>query len=606
MALAAGVLAICAFAARTAPCWGLFIFVALTAFPVWLYRTEYLLLRRRLVLSGVSLPQSRMRLLLWKGQLTRGFQVIVSVLLAWLLLVLVSPLAEEHWYALTADSVLLGLMIGPVTRRLQGDITPGHLGAVARRWPLFLINGFVLTAAIVSLDFYIVGTPDTRHMEWHRVAEQAFATVNADSGCVLWGISAGFLAAAEALSWHGSSLIIPSLPDRTTMLIGWLFFLLRAGTVAYLFTALLLGVALIVEERDPRRRARARESTVSRAFFLTIVLLALPFFYAAIKLGQVDPSALVNRVGDVAQSIDPCQMNPARRAQLIARLDADVSRERQHTLRQIDSTIDRELERVFEQLEMNVDGYLDWYFTVAGEYQRLAAVFAEDVTSAMTRKLEEHLLAGSDFDARLSHLKRRLDQIPAERFAALIPHLGTRVEQVPCDVGSMHVAALTDLDADKLRASAAATSGAGAGILASKALAKKTAAAVAGKVAAKKSLQTGATLASKTLAKKGTSSALSAWVGTSVCAPTGPVAILCGITAGVATWLAVDTALVELDETLSRDEMRAEILKTLDEQKAALGERLKRTHHARVDQMAARVNDAVQRTFIPYSDGVHP
>jgi hypothetical protein len=604
MALAAGVLVICALAANTTPCWGLFIFIALTAFPVWLYRTEYLLLKRRLVLSGVSLPESRMRLLLWKGQLTRGFQVIVSVLLAWLLLVLVSQLAEEHWYALAADSVLLGLMIGPVTRSLKGDITPGHLGAVARRWPLFLINGFVLTAAIVSLDFYIVGTPDTRHMVWHRVAEQAFATVNADSSCVLWGISAGFLAAAEALSWHSSSLIIPSLPDETTMLIGWLFFLLRAGTVAYLFTALLLGVALIVEKRDPRQRPHARKSTLSRAFFFTIVALALPFFYAAIKLGQIDSSAFVDGVGDVARSMNPCQMNPAKRAQLIAGLDEDVSREREHAVRQIDSTTDRELERIFDRLEMNVDDYLDWYFTVAGEYQRLATVFAEDATAAMSRKLEEHLFAGSDFDARLSHLKRTLDQLPMERFATLITDFGARIDQVPCDVGPMHVAPLTDLDADKLRVSAAVTTGVGAGILASKALAKKTAAAVAGKLAAKKSVQTGATLASKTLAKKGTSSALSAWMGTSVCAPTGPVAILCGITAGVVTWFAVDTALVELDETLSRDEMRAQIMKALDEQKAALSAQLKRTHHARVDQLAARVSNAVQSTFLPYRDGM--
>ena len=165
-------------------------------------------------------------------------------------------------------------------------------------------------------------------------------------------------------------------------------------------------------------------------------------------------------------------------------------------------------------------------------------------------------------------------------------------------------APLTELDRDALRASAAATGGVGTGIVVSKALAKKTAATVAGKLAAKKSFQTGAALASKTLAKKGASSLLSAGIGTALCAPSGPVAILCGVTAGLVTWLSVDKALVELDEALNREDMRADLLEVLAEQKTALGEQLKQKHYAAVDAMAARVNDAVQRTFVPYDDGV--
>jgi cell division FtsZ-interacting protein ZapD len=80
------------------------------------------------------------------------------------------------------------------------------------------------------------------------------------------------------------------------------------------------------------------------------------------------------------------------------------------------------------------------------------------------------------------------------------------------------------------------------------------------------------------------------------------MAIICGVTAGLATWLAVDKALVELDEALNREEMRADILKVLDEQKAVLGTQLKLKHYARVDHMAAQVNAAVQRTFVPYHD----
>jgi hypothetical protein len=285
-------------------------------------------------------------------------------------------------------------------------------------------------------------------------------------------------------------------------------------------------------------------------------------------------------------------------------LDGQVDAERLRAKQDVDSSLDQGLERIFLRVEQGVDGYLDWYYTVFGEYQRLAAVFAEDMTVAMAEKLEEYLFAQSDFDAQLGRLDRELEQDSAERFAAMAPRLNAELDKAACDVGGLVLTPLAELDRDTLRASAAATSGVGAGIVASKALAKKTAAAVAAKLAAKKSFQTGAALTSKTLAKKGSSSLLSAGLGTALCAPSGPVAIVCGVTAGLVTWLTVDKALVELDETLNREDMRADILEVLAEQRAVLGEQLRQKHHARIDNMAARVNAALQKTFIPYGDGM--
>ena len=99
---------------------------------------------------------------------------------------------------------------------------------------------------------------------------------------------------------------------------------------------------------------------------------------------------------------------------------------------------------------------------------------------------------------------------------------------------------------------------------------------------------------------------MSAGLGVTLCAPAGPLAILCGVTAGLATWLAVDKALIELDESIYREEMRADILEVLAEQRALLGEQLKQKHYMHVDRLAGQMNDALQKTFIPYSDGMAP
>ena len=190
----------------------------------------------------------------------------------------------------------------------------------------------------------------------------------------LIGSAIGLLAAVEALSWHTSELIIPNLPDLTAKIIAWSFFLLRAAGVAYFYTALLLGVGALLEKREARQRGQATEGTIARAFLLTIIVLAMPFFYAAIKLSAVDPAVFESGVEGAAGLINPCKPNDAARERLTARLDRQVDNERRKALHDVDTSVDQGLERIFSDVEKGVDSYLDWYFTVFGEYQRLAAV----------------------------------------------------------------------------------------------------------------------------------------------------------------------------------------------------------------------------------------
>ena len=532
---------------RPAPCWGLFLLVSLVCWPIWRYRIEYLLFRRRLVLDGVTQSASLARRVLWKGKLTKVLQVVVSLCLAWLLLMLVFQLSLQHWWVLAADSVFLALVYIPVTRGLAGTISTQHLGAVARRWPLFFLNGLVLTAAFMLLDFAVVGAPDTRQLAWNTLAEQTYLTHYSHAGCVLWGVSAGSAAVIEALAWHGSQLVIPNLPDMSTKIIVWTFFLLRAATVAWLFTAMLLGVSVMLERRALQQDGHKSGSTLSRAFIITILLLALPFFYAVVVLDELDPADFEYDGQDASVLLEPCKQDTGQREQLHAKLDSDVETKRQQAIQTIDERVSEELDVLFTDIEQGVDRYLDWYFTVIGEYQRLAAVFTADVAQTMREQLEKHLFADSDFDVQLGMLDGDLEQMTTERFAQLAPQLRQELAGANCNIGQLSLTSLSELDHDTLRASVAATSGIGAGIVTSKVLAGKTTAAVVGKVAAKKSFQTGAALATKTLAKKGSSTLLSAGAGAAICAPTGPVAILCGVTAGLITWFTVDKVLVELE-----------------------------------------------------------
>jgi len=586
------------------PCWGVFLMLALASWPIWWQRVEYFLFRRQLVLEGAMQPGSRIRKVFWKGSLMRTVQVLAALLFATLLLAFLSRLGVYHWLMLAIDVPVIVMVHELANRRLASTVRGEYRGIVARRWPVLFVNGLLLTLAFMLTDFYLAGVIDTRSFSWQELARISFFGSVDVSACLLWGVVSGAVATLEMLAWHGSQIIIPGLPDLNMQYIAWGAFLLRAATVAWLYTVLLLGVTSLLERRAAGRPAGTAGNTVSLVFLTTILFLAVIFYAASLGLARVleDMQAPVETLEPAASG--DCRPDPVARAQLIAQLDDEIAATRAESIDLVSSQAGESINALFADVGQGVDSYLDWYFTVLGEYQRLAAVFSADVAVTMREQLYIHLFADSDFDRRLGELDDELADMATDRFVALTPQLSdsiTRADCMPDDLVSLPSATLGH---DSLRASVAAGSGVGVGLVTSKLLASKTTSAVVAKVAAKKSFQTGAAVVSKTLAKKGSSTLLSTGVGTAICAPTGPVAILCGVTAGLVTWFSVDKALVELDEAMNREEMRADIMAVLDEQRQILTGQLVDRHIIRIDRMAEHVDQTIDRIFIPASDGL--
>jgi hypothetical protein len=273
--------------------------------------------------------------------------------------------------------------------------------------------------------------------------------------------------------------------------------------------------------------------------------------------------------------------------------------------------IDHDLDALFGRVERGVDAYLDWYFTVVGEYERLATLAVGDFGALMASELEARLFVDAGFDASLHRLNTDLVSDTHDRTVRLAASLGTAIEQAasnnPCTVeiaGLHNLAEHADLHRDATRAGTAVGAGAAAGALSATLLAKNAAGAVAAKLAAKKSVQTAATLAGKAAAKKGGSVLLSALGGATLCAPSGPWAVLCGAGAGAAAWLAVDKVAIEIDEVRFREAMRADLLDAVAEQRALVARTLKAQHSAAVDAHLTGLADRLGRPFVPLRDGM--
>ncbi len=615
LALAAGLLYVASLAFTRVPCWGLFPLLVPIAWLIWAYWSGNALFARRLWLTGVARSGSRVRRWLMRGGLMQGLIALPALGFTALLLPIATLLDPLHWLVLALDVLLLSLVIGPVQRRLAEEVHIEKAGFVARRWPLLLGNLLLLAVVFLVIDFAVLGGPDTRGQAWSQVAERAFAATAADAVCPAAGWAVGVLAAAQALAWHASLLVIPSLPEPMLRLGAWLLFLARAGLFGWLFTAMLLGTLALVEQRRARRATDVEPgagATLSSAFIYTILALAVPYLYAVHKLGHFDPNELEQPARELITWTNPCQWDPTLEA-LTGTLDARLQAGRAEALAAADERIEVALDAFFARAEQGVDAYLDWYFTVIGEYQRLAAAATGDFGALMATRLDRHLFTDSGFTAWLEDTYTALDADTAAHLADLADELGARLRSAAEDsdctfelaVGGRDgdgPGSLLDVGQDARRAGTAAAAGAAAGAVTAKLLSKQVAGAVAAKLAGKKSFQTAVALAGKAAAKKGGSSLASALGATAICAPTGPWAVLCGIGAGAATWLAVDKVMIEVDEARFRDEMRADLMETLTEQRERLSTALHQRQAAAVDAGLGALAERLGRRYVPARD----
>ena len=603
MLAAAGAAFLAAHALLKVPCWSLLFIVAAIAWPMWHVQKEYAQFRRRAVLAGVSPEDSWVRRWFWSGNVSGVWQAFIALFWAAMLLAFGALLQPAQWVMVAADVAVLALLIGPVQRRLAGQVRAERLGLVARRWPLAALNLLVLTLGFLILDFFLIGAPDTRGVAWNVVAENAFAEANAAAECRWAGWLVGGLAAIDRVTWHAAQVLVPSLPGVMLKLATWAVFLLQAGVFAFAFTRLQLGVVSLVERRDA-----AGENTSPTPFLLTIAALALPYLYATILLRDYDPSVLATGARTVVAWANPCRLDTARLDAFKSGLAAEVDAMRIAARQRANARIDTELDAIFGNVERRVDDYLDWYFSVLGEYERLAAQATGKFAEQMREQFEQRLFAGTTFDDQLMRANSEIAAASVAQMAASATRLGAQIKADvnanPCRIEMTNLSAVGNLDRDLQRASLAAGGGAAVGVVATGLLARKAVSAAASRVASKKVFQVAATLPAKMAARRGGSIVLSAAGGTALCAPLGPFAALCGVGAGIATWLALDQAFIKIDEYRFRAEMRAEMLEALLGQKAALAGDLQAMHHAAIDQMAANMRRSVDGAFIPVRDGL--
>ncbi|MFO1304446.1 MAG: hypothetical protein U1F54_11975 [Burkholderiales bacterium] len=395
------------------------------------------------------------------------------------------------------------------------------------------------------------------------------------SATVRWAIDAGAwsqatlgsLDEAGAASWWRVLVALVVLPLTVFAYAAW------SASGASLDAASwrrMLGASL-TEAADPPRIARGRLVAYGTGMLAIAAVAVVLFAQGDAMLGKQERllalSALpkCERIGGRAYSLGTL----AKLRSYSAVLEERMGSRRGEACARI-----AEIGRVAER---NVDAYLDWYFSLAGDWTRFALLLSGDVESLLEAKFGKLVASDARIGALIGELQ--LDQLYLVEVASmgrtgmaeLLEQqrlvLDERQCRVATDAGAgQGLDALRRYDGLRARMAASAATGVVAGAFAG---------ALTARAMERASMQAARRVLGKAAARRGVGRAASAEAGAMAGAAAGSlvapgVGTAAGVLAGAAAGLAADYAMLAAEEKLTRADMRRDLLAAVDESLAAL------------------------------------
>lgn len=356
-------------------------------------------------------------------------------------------------------------------------------------------------------------------------------------------------------------------------------------------------------------------------FFSIIILLALVSSFALISVGkqfagrEIPDHSLLRVIIDGKTYHVP----EHTQAELVSRTNQIIQNQQTHITQQIRQHIDQVLDDAFAPVHERIPEFADWYYSLTAEY----LLYANALGGNIVGYLQDQLLLRVFQPARLEQL---IDDLPASVNNSLRQSLGESrqavirqlqsvtaahsIQEQPelTDIsGQLNLDSLVNIEPDlnqmainrQLISVVAAT---GMGVTVGKGLGALMVKKTLAKMTAGKSFLAAGSLLAKLAGKsalKGGGALGAAATGMVICSPTGPGALLCGTVAGLAAWVAVDAAVINLDEMLNRETFEADMHHVVNEQRKKLSHAYSEAYSALLTSHFSKLHQAGYPTLSP-------
>jgi len=334
-----------------------------------------------------------------------------------------------------------------------------------------------------------------------------------------------------------------------------------------------------------RKHFFSNMSKAEKIFWGTIVVLFIVFgIISTIAMNRNQSPIIKSQKEPVSKElIEKLFISDKMQNNLIKNED-NINQNLKLELQLMNNMVDKEVDNLFYPVEENIDKFLDYHYSVIGEYTELGTMAFGDVN-----KMIEEKLFGKDFAERVnqsSSYMQKQYRIRINSHLSAVDKYAT--EGVDKNINNQVFLNLQEsIKNNGIRLSTQAI--VPAGVM----LGTKVAAVISAKLAAKATVK-GVTKAGSKAATKYAAASTGIAAGT-LC---GPFVWICSPVAAGILWVATDVVVVSGDEYFTRDELKQKILLSLNENKTRLKNSYKQAYSQSFQKFSTSVKKKYQNTAI--------
>ena len=572
--------------------------ILVTGWFIYHYLEPFLLIRRRALLKELFTDKSWLRRFFWRGEFLRAVTGIKALILAALAISLLAGAAPYEKIALASGLPFLAVIAVISWKLLAPQLVPQYRFATALRFGYWASFAIVLAGmtwwAIVEYE-----VPRTALLDWRDVAQIAYEEALANSTWKPFGALIGVNSAITASVWHLLQVVHVA---EVWGLFGYLtvcaLMLTWLGVKLAIIWLIPLGIAAAIYRQKLGGWRILGDGQLARGYAISLSLLFIIYLaLTQIALGPHNsvptPYAVTNGPTAEADCDSPI-------GELVIQLDKELptwrsTQQSAFDLR-VQDLVSRNMDAAFETAEQGIDLFLDWNYSVTGQYQQLlymgmSVTGTRQLQDFITEQLDAYIQ--NDFNIALGNISQALEQELTTEIRALWQAQAGFIDQLARD--NQCTSGLPDLsDLSIYMEKSLVGAGSGAAILSAR-IGTSTGARIVGRQAISRFLTA---LGGKLVARAPYVLA-SAWIG-KLC---GPGVIVCAPALAITAWVVTDILINMGDEALNRDRMREEMLAALQEDRESVEAALVDTYHALSALIFSDIERFQGEVFNPLRDG---
>jgi uncharacterized membrane protein len=496
------------------------------------------------------------------------FYILLSVMMSVTTIYSVIDFSDELWIYLIIHIFIVVILYKSLLKIFSKVITDRYLPLFAREWSInistiFLLGAFVYITLNTYEPSYLSDTlQDTITKASHSIGSQ----------CEYIDTILRIKIELDSTFWWITNKATYFIKDKMLNSIVWIVFIIINSIALLGLNRFIVQIVHTIDKfsttkTDEKNSLFYRLSLFEKLFWSTIFALFLAFmifnimaiFNAPQNHPQIDKNSTISqRWVDKYIASDKIRDNLNDSQYLI---NNNLNSE----LRVVYEQIDVQMSELFKPAKDNVDKFLDFHYSVAGEYTELGAMAMGDM-----QKLIREKLFGSDFAERLALSSENISKTYAQgidRHLTLIDTYAKKDVDIELNAQALEILQ-RDINSSKLlqKEKLGALLAVRFGPKLMQPIVTKLVAAGTAKVATKSATKAGAKIVA---------------AGSGVAAGTicGPFVWVCAPVAAVSLWVATDIAVVSADEYISRDDFKREILASLTDKEKILKKNYKELYY---------------------------